>query len=255
STVDQAIQKTDEIIAKTERLKKGLMQELLSGRVRIREEDGRISFYRETRFKDTEIGKIPEDWEVVRLGEVINYKKGKKPKKLFDIWKDTYLPYLTAEFFRTGRPDKFVDTSKETGIEIVNSDDIVLIWDGSNAGDVFRGLKGVLASTMVKIDVKDPNKVCKNFIYYFLKTKFSILNTQTTGSTIPHVSKTVFENLPIPLPPIPEQRKIAEILSTIDKKLEIERKEKEKLKRIKKGLMDVLLTGRVRVKLDVQSGT
>jgi len=53
----------------------------------------------------------------------------------------------------------------------------------------------------------------------------------------------------VPLPPLSEQQKIAEILSTIDKKLELERKRKEKLERIKKGLMNDLLTGRKRVKV------
>jgi type I restriction enzyme S subunit len=51
------------------------------------------------------------------------------------------------------------------------------------------------------------------------------------------------------LPPLPEQRRIAEILSAVDRKLELERRRKEKLKRVKKGLMDELLTGRKRIKI------
>ncbi|MCD6478874.1 MAG: restriction endonuclease subunit S, partial [Candidatus Diapherotrites archaeon] len=54
----------------------------------------------------------------------------------------------------------------------------------------------------------------------------------------------------LPLPPLSEQQKIAEILSTVDKKLELERKRKEKLEIIKKGLMNDLLTGRKRVDVD-----
>lgn len=53
--------------------------------------------------------------------------------------------------------------------------------------------------------------------------------------------------LNIPLPPLPEQRRIAEILSAVDRKLELERRRKEKLSRVKKGLMNELLTGRKRV--------
>jgi type I restriction enzyme S subunit len=55
--------------------------------------------------------------------------------------------------------------------------------------------------------------------------------------------------LKIPLPPLPEQRKIAEILSTVDKKSELERKRKEKLEHIRRGLMNDLLTGKRRIKL------
>ncbi|WP_456326986.1 restriction endonuclease subunit S, partial [Palaeococcus sp. (in: euryarchaeotes)] len=53
---------------------------------------------------------------------------------------------------------------------------------------------------------------------------------------------------PIPLPPLPEQKQIAEILMTVDKKLELLRKRREKLERVKRGLMKDLLTGRRRVK-------
>ena len=52
-----------------------------------------------------------------------------------------------------------------------------------------------------------------------------------------------------PLPPLPEQRKIASILSNVDEKIEVERKRKEKLEELKKGLMQNLLTGKVRVKV------
>ena len=60
--------------------------------------------------------------------------------------------------------------------------------------------------------------------------------------------------LNIPLPPLPEQRRIAEILSAVDRKLELERRRKEKLERVKKGLMNELLTGRKRVKVKEEMG-
>jgi Restriction endonuclease S subunits len=68
------------------------------------------------------------------------------------------------------------------------------------------------------------------------------------GSTFKAIRKKEIEKFKIPLPPLGEQRKIAEILSTVDKKLELERERREKLEKIKKGLMNDLLTGRKRVK-------
>ena len=56
--------------------------------------------------------------------------------------------------------------------------------------------------------------------------------------------------LNIPLPPLPEQRRIAEILSAVDRKLELEQRRKEKLERVKRGLMNELLTGMKRVKVE-----
>jgi type I restriction enzyme S subunit len=196
----------------------------------------------ENSFKQTEIGLIPEDWEVVRLGEVITYKKGKKPKRLFKVWESEYLPYLTADYFRTGKPSQFVDVKKEMDIEIVNHEDVVLIWDGSKAGDTFTGLEGVLASTMVKINVKDTSRIDKKLVYYFLTTKFEILNSKTTGSTIPHVNKTVFENLLIPLPPLEEQRKIAKVLDKIQQAIEVQDKIIQQVKNLKKSLLQRLFT-------------
>jgi type I restriction enzyme S subunit len=65
-----------------------------------------------------------------------------------------------------------------------------------------------------------------------------------------NISKRVFLNLKIALPTIGEQRKIAEILLSIDKKVTIEQAKLDRLENIKNGLMQVLLTGKVRVKVD-----
>jgi type I restriction enzyme S subunit len=58
------------------------------------------------------------------------------------------------------------------------------------------------------------------------------------------------KSLIIPLPPLPEQQKIASILSSVDEKIEAERRRKEKLEELKKGLMQNLLIGKVRVKVE-----
>jgi type I restriction enzyme S subunit len=233
STVDEAIQKTNEIIAKTERLKKGLMQELLTKGIGHKE------------FKDTEIGRIPRGWEVVKLGDVVTYRKGVKPKVVFDQREPNTLPYLTADDVRAGIFTKWAKESDKT-IK-VNKDDVILIWDGFYCGDAFMGLEGILSSTMIKIEPK--SNLNGRFLFYILKTHFKELNTKISGMYLKHVNKSVFENLKLPLPPPQEQQKIVEILSTIDKKLDIEKNQKVKLKNIKQGLMDLLLTGKVRVKV------
>ena len=236
STVDQAIQKVDEIIAKTERLKKGLMQELLTKGIGHKE------------FKySKELGcEIPKEWKVVKLGDFIQYQKGRKPRTLANQREANMIPYLSAETLRTGVFNKW--TRKTENLIEVNRDDLVLIWDGFYCGDAFIGFEGVLSSTMIKIEPKKPS-LDRFFLFYFLKSRAKILNTQIAGMYLKHVSKSVFESLKLPLPPLSEQQKIAEILSTVDKKLEIERKEKAKLERIKQGLMDLLLTGKIRVKV------
>jgi len=235
STVDDAIQKTNETIQKTRELKKGLMQQLLTKGIG------------HTKFKQTEIGEIPEEWEIVRLGEIIAHEKGRKPKTLLDRVEQNTLPYLSAETLRT---ETLTQWARETGeVMKVNSDDIILIWDGFYCGDSFIGFEGILSSTMIKIEPKKPS-LDKRFLFYFLKTCFKELNSKISGMYLKHVNKSVFESLKLPLPPLSEQRKIASILSVIDGKIEKEKERKEQLEKLKKGLMQDLLTGRVRVKAD-----
>jgi len=166
------------------------------------------------------VGDIPEGWKWVKLGDLVEIIKGKKPENLIENPSKNTLPYLTAEYLRYKTPNQFVDIEKEKKLPVCEKDDIILIWDGSQAGQVFTGSKGILASTMVKI-IPNLDIVNKAYLYFFLTTKFEYLNTQTTGSAIPHVNKNAFLNLPIPLPPLPEQKAIAEVLSSIDDKIEL----------------------------------
>lgn len=234
STIDNAIEVAEEYIVKLERLKRGLMWELLTKGIGHKE------------FKGTPIGKIPKDWRVIRLKDIFAYVKGRKPKALVSERKDNYLPYLTTDYLRTGIPFNYVKPGEN--VVIVNDNDIILLWDGSNAGEFFLGKRGVLASTMVKLIPKDR---CINTIFYFycLKLIESYLKSLTKGTGIPHVDRAVFENLYLVKPPLKEQSDIAEILLTIDKWIELEKRRREKLKRLKHGLMELLLTGRVRVRV------
>ena len=70
------------------------------------------------------------------------------------------------------------------------------------------------------------------------------------GRVFEVISKPLLRKIQIFLPPLPEQHRIAGILSTVDKKLELEHRRKKKLERIKKGLMNELLTGRKRIKIE-----
>jgi len=234
STVDQAIEKVDQAIEKTQRLKTGLMQELLTKGIGHKE------------FKDTEIGRIPKEWEVVKLGEIIKYEKGRKPKILFDQEEKNTVPYLSAETLRTGAFIQWATENRE--LIKVNNDDVILIWDGYYCGDSFIGFDGLLSSTMIKIEPKNPN-LNERFLFYFLKACFKELNTKISGMYLKHVNKFILESQTLPLPPLHEQHKIAEVISSVDERLELLRKRKERLEKIKKGLMNDLLGGMKRVKL------
>jgi type I restriction enzyme S subunit len=244
-TVDEAIQKTNEIIAKTERLKKGLMQELLTKGIGHKE------------FKDTEIGRIPKEWEVVKLGDdKIAEIRGNKI--ISAVQKVAFIPMELIPdhgIFVKYEIRDLKDVSSSTYCE---AGDLLLAKitpslengkQGIVPDDIPNGF--ALATTEVY------PIVCKGidrlFLFYVLKfPRFrKILEFSMRGTTgRQRVPKDAVEKLKIPLPPYQEQKRIAEILSTFDKKLEIERKEKARLKRIKQRLMDLLLTGKIRVKVN-----
>lgn len=192
-------------------------------------------------FKMTELGPLPEEWEVVRLGDVVKTIKGRKPAKIVEERLPSSLPYLTADYFRSGVPKKYVPLEDAQTIPTCSSADVVLIWDGSKAGQVFSGLEGVLASTMVRLD-PFPELLDRSFLYFFLLTQFEKLNSTTIGSTVPHVNKTIFRGLPIPLPPLPEQRAIAYVLLCVQHAKEATKKIIAAARELKKSLMRHLFT-------------
>jgi type I restriction enzyme S subunit len=244
STVDKAIQKTNEVIAKTERLKKGLKQELLTKGIGHKE------------FKDTEIGRIPKEWEIVKLGDVLELcqyglsiplkEKGKYPIVRMDEIVNGYISPNVV---------KYVDLDEET-FEKFKLEKGDILFNRTNAPNLVGRtgiflLEGdyVFASYLIRLRVKheifDPHFL--TFYLIFSEERLKQLATRAVHQA--NINATNLKKLKIPRPAIEEQRKIAEILSTIDKKLEVERNEKAKLERIKQGLMDLLLTGKIRVKI------
>ncbi|WP_456452735.1 restriction endonuclease subunit S [Thermococcus sp.] len=246
-TVDDAIEKTDLAIEKTERLKKGLMQRLLTKGIK------------HERFKKTEIGKIPEEWRVVRLGEIAELKSGGTPsRKKPEYWENGTIPWVKSGELND---DVIYDTEEKITERAVKESSAKIFPKGTLLFALYgRGTVGKTA--ILGIDAATNQAVCgifpKNntfipkFMQYYLIYKREQILTQyvnpssDVGRTNIYISSLAL--LKIPLPPLEEQKQIAEILSIIDKKLELLRKRKEKLERVKRGLMKDLLTGRRRVK-------
>jgi len=240
SSIDQTIEAVDRLIQKLESVKKALMQELLTKGIGHKE------------FKETPVGKIPNGWKLVKLGLVVGKVKGRKPEDICEDVAHECLPYLEAQVLRGIEAPKYV--KPRNGV-VVEPGDIVMIWDGSYAGEVFLiKERGILASTMVKL-VPKSNELDMRYLYYWLLHKGEPLRKQRKGTGIPHVSEQVFSNLPIALPPLEEQMRIADMLKSVDDWIELEMKRKEKLESLKRGLMDLLLSGVVRVKVSTLSSS
>ena len=173
----------------------------------------------------------------VRLCSCVTLEKGKPP-----VAQPYYGPdadrYLTPEYLRTGGECAFVKAApRSTHVEDGNT---ILLWDGSNAGEILYGRSGILASTMSR--VSHARRFDDAYFFYALKQWEPYLKGQTSGSGIPHIDKEIFRNLTITEFDLREQSKIAEVLSTVDRAIEQTEAFIAKQQRIKAGLMRDLLT-------------
>ena len=198
--------------------------------------------------KDTEIGSIPKEWEVVRLGDknIVDLIMGQSPPSSTYNDKKLGLPFLqgNAEFGEI-YPKPILTCSQP--IKVSEKNDILLSVSAP-VGDVnITPYKLCIGRGLAAIRPKS-DKLYYLFLFYHLKSGSRIFESLSMGSTFKAIRKEEVEKYQLPLPPLPEQQKIAEILSTIEKRLELLRNKKERLVRIKKGLMNDLLTGRKRVK-------
>ncbi|AFG34689.1 restriction endonuclease S subunit [Fervidobacterium pennivorans DSM 9078] len=255
-TIDNAIEKTDAIIEKYKRIKQGLMQDLLTKGI---DENGNIRDEKTHKFKDSPLGRIPEEWEV---GYVSNFTEINpitkiNPKELYPFIEMDATPIMGKQYkyitLRRGieAGSKFkkgdillarITPSAENGKALLVPDNIE-IGIGSTEFIVFRAKENI----------------DNNFLFYLLISNYvrSIaigLMEGTSGRQ--RIPKYVFEKvIKVAIPKSKsEQQRIASILSQIDEAIEKEQAYKEKLERIKKGLMEDLLTGKVRVNHLIEEG-
>ena len=146
--------------------------------------------------------------------------------------------YLTPDFLRGKAAPEYARPSS-TAIRVTDGD-VIILWDGSNAGEVLRARDGMLASTMMKVTHNSDYDT--GYFYYALKSWEDYLKGQTSGSGIPHVDKDILGDLSIFNCKKPEQTKIDEILSTVDQAIDQTEALIAKQQRIKTGLMQDLLT-------------
>ena len=151
------------------------------------------------------IGTVPNGWRVERLGDIVKIKKGKKVD-IFEEYENGLFNYIDISVLRT-KKYKYTDNNQIMATE----KDILLVWDGANAGYSSFGLNGAVGSTLAKLSLKDENI---SFIYFgkLMLSKFEYLSDTSYGATIPHIQRQMLENIKVPLPPLPQQEKIVKVL-------------------------------------------
>ena len=157
---------------------------------------------------------LPKNWVKTSIEDVILYQKGKKPKKLEQTEFEDSLPYLDIKAFEKKKIRKYAD--KESS-QIIDELDVVIVWDGARSGWVSKGVYGALGSTIARLR---PFVFSQNYLYYFLDSQFSYVNSNTKGTGIPHVDPQILWGIKMPLPPLNEQHhivsKIEELFSELN---------------------------------------
>lgn len=249
SVIDLVIQKTDRIISKTERIKKGLMHKLLT--------KGR----KHNKFKDTVLGRIPFTWKVKRLEDVCT--------EITIGVVSSATPYYTeandgVPYFRSQNVKE--NSLKPTRVyvkkgfnashprSILKENDILTVQTGVFTGlscMVPRIFEGANCHSLLITRTK-PRILNPEFLCHFLNSEIgkNIIRRHNSGWARDHLLLADLRRIKLPIPPIDEQHWIAGAISSSYKKVDLEEKEKARLERIKQGLMDLLLSGKIRARMD-----
>lgn len=253
TTVDDEIEKVDQIIAQTEKLKKGLIQDLFSKGIN------------HTKFKKTKLGMIPEDWEAVKLKESLiqieDGDRGKNYPKQKEFFNNEYCLFLNNKNIKN---DSFIFdelqfiTKEKDGLlrkGKLQRNDIVLTTRGTVGNAAFYNDSVQYENIRINsgmVILRCHNDYFPNYFYHLFKSclmkkKYKEI---TSGSAQPQLPIRTLENIYILIPSRREQEKIADIAQKIDNKLLAEKKLKKVLIKLKKGLMQDLLSGKVRVNIN-----
>lgn len=165
----------------------------------------------------------------MQIKDVITLKKGKKPNTISNEPTDGWLPYVDIKSFETGVVDKY--TGGENCIECAYGD-ILIVCDGSRSGLVGKAIDGYVGSTLARIDILD-SCIDKDYLYYFLQSKYVLLNKNVKGTGTPHLKQDLLKSFEIYLPDIQTQKRIVTIieesLSQLDSAVETLKKTKQQL--------------------------
>jgi type I restriction enzyme S subunit len=175
------------------------------------------------------VGDIPEGWKWVKLGEVGIVITGKTPSSKHPEDWGYDMPFVTPTDFKNYR--KFAYDSERylssIGInklknKVLPENSILVTCIGSDMGKVVMNKLPVATNQQINSIIPNRNIINPDFLYYVLVYNYQTLRTfASNGTAIPILNKTDFENIEVLIPPLPEQKAIVEVLSSIDDKIEL----------------------------------
>lgn len=245
-TIQESIKIQNEVIDKTKELKAALMQKLFTKGTKGE------------KLKDSEIGKIPESWEIYRIQDLADVRGGKRLPKghKFSI-NPTKNSYLRVVDFKNGSINKsHLMFLEEEDFDLlknysISSENVYISIAGTIGltGVIPTDLDGsILTENAAKLVIR--NRTVKNkFLALYLSTFIGQeqIKRQTSKSTQPKLALVRIKQILVPLPEELEQKEIIDIFSTIDQKIELEQKKRDLYQELFEAMLDKLMSGEISV--------
>ena len=241
SDIDALISEQEKLIAKKQAIKTATMQQLLTGRTRLPQfalrEDGSVKGS-----KQSELGEVPEDWEIGPVGRYLSITTGSKNTQ--DKVEDGTYPF-------------FVRSQK---VESINSfsfdgEGVLTAGDGVGTGKVFHYING-------KCDVHQRVYLMHNFgeklhgYFFFISFSnyfYERIMSMTAKSSVDSVRREMISNMDILLPSVAEQSAISDAILALNSEIQTHQSRLDKTREVKQGMMQELLTGKTRLVKPEQS--
>ncbi|MGB4008906.1 MAG: restriction endonuclease subunit S [Bacillota bacterium] len=247
STVDRAIEQTESLIAKQQRIKTGLMHDLLTRGI---DEHGRLRSEETHQFKDSPLGRIPVEWEVKRLFELVDIAEGQKDptKEPYRDW-----PLVAPDHVEsgTGLLLSLITAREQRAIsgkyEFAPGDIVYSKIRPYLRKAVLVDFVGLCSADMYPMRPK--GKTTSEFILLtILGERFSkYAESVSERSGFPKINRSELASFVVATPLAAEQKRMASFSNKFAKSFELEKRLLTKLRSLKTALMQDLLTGKVRV--------
>ncbi len=245
SNVDNTLEKTNQLIQKIELLKKGLMQKLFTQGI------GHSKFKKVDWYYKKQI-EIPEEWGMKKLEEVAKVTRGKfghRPRNDPDYYGGKH-PFIQTGDVENAQGEiiDYSQTLNEKGLRTSKyfpTNTIVITIAANIGATAITTFPVCFPDSLIGITSKIMNI---KFLEYYLRTLKKYLENVAHASAQKNINYQNLKPLLIPVPLLPEQDQIVSILSNVDSQITKEKLQKSNLELLKKGLMQKLLTGKIRVK-------
>ena len=251
-TIDEAIRKTEQVIAKLQQMKQGLLHDLLTRGI---DENGELRDPERhpEQFQDSPLGRIPKAWGACALRDSCltggSYGSG-APARPYDPDLPRYV--RITDITHEGRLDPLTRASISHAAAtpyILTEGDLLFARSGATVGKTYLYDGPCAHAGYVIRFVVDRKKALPSFVFGWTKGQTYarwILRTLRQGAQ-PNINASEYARLPLALPPLPEQLQIVEMVHQIERRATSELQGLNKLRKLQHGLMDDLLTGDVRV--------